>query len=125
MTRFDRSEKENIDLEAHSFPHNSNSLVHDQEALQRCMLSNTHRKSSGLIFAPLDNQILHRSLCGSLVRCNLCDEGKHRHTEQSGQISLLGPRDPYHLHRQTKTGVTVRNERKKCRTILTNSMLSL
>ena len=59
-----------INLEAHSFPRNLNSLVHDQEASQHYMLSNTHRKSSGLIFALHDNQILRRNLCECYVRAN-------------------------------------------------------
>ena len=68
MTRFDQLEKAKIKLEAHSSPRNSNSLVHDQGALQHCMLSNTHHKSSGLTFAPRDNQILRRGLCECFVR---------------------------------------------------------
>ena len=68
MTEFDQLEKAKIKLEAHSSPRNLSSLVHDQEALRHYMLSNTHRKSSGLTFAPRDNQILHPSLCECFVR---------------------------------------------------------
>ncbi len=113
MTRFDRSEKANINLEAHSFPRNLNSLVHAQEALRHCMLSNTRHRSSGLTFASRDSRILRQSLCKCIVRGNQADKGMNRRTELIGQTSPRDRQDLYHLHRQTKRWVTVRNESER------------
>jgi hypothetical protein len=113
MTRFDQSDRESRDqFGAHFSLRNLNSLVRDQEASQHCMLSDTHHKSLDLIFAARDNQNLRQSLCERIVRGNLGDKGMHLLTAPIGQTSPRGPQDPYHLLRQTKREVMVRNESK-------------
>jgi hypothetical protein len=76
------------------------------------MLSDTHHKSSDLIFAARDNQNLRRSLCERIVRDNLGDKGMHLRTAPIVQTSPRGPQDPYRLLRQTEREVMVRNESK-------------
>jgi len=76
------------------------------------MLSDTHHKSSDLIFASRDKQNLRRSLWERIVRDDLGDKGMHRRTVPIGQTSPRAPQDPYHLLLQTEREVMVRNESK-------------
>ena len=76
------------------------------------MLSDTHHKSSDLVFGARDNQNLRQSLCERIVRGNLGDKGMHPRTAPIGQTSPRGPQDPYRLLRQTKRELIVRNESK-------------
>lgn len=48
----------------------------------------------------------------AFVRDNLGDKGMHPRTAPIGQTSPRGPRDPYHLLRQTEREVVVRNKSK-------------